>query len=401
MIARTGTVSVVMLVLGLAASCGSDAGTASPTSTRSATTEPPEQAEDFPIEAFAALSEDPVTEDVAAELQAALAQHDVADGGGMSATVMTAEGTWSGTTGTADGVRDLQIDDQLAIASITKSVVAAQVMLMVEAGELGLDDLVADHLPGDLEIDTDEVTVRQLLGHRSGLPDYYELGRLADIQNEPQRVWTATELLALVPSERTPPGGTFAYAETNYLLLGMVIEHLRGRPLGDVLRDGALAVDGLERLVHQPAERPTEPVAMPAGASDAAFGGSGGYLPSLANATAYAASGAIASDSPSLARWWRALCAGEIVSQASLTEMSRFEPAAHLGSYGLGVYNPADGYAQAFGHTGQMPGYMSWAACLPEDEAVIVVLTNHEVDDGHLEYSHGLARPLVDALHQG
>ena len=40
---------------------------------------------------------------------------------------------------------------------------------------------------------------------------------------------------------------------------------------------------------------------------------------------------------------------------------------------------------------------MSWAACLPE-EAVIVVLTNHEVDDGHLAYSHGLARPLVDAL---
>ena len=124
----------------------------------------------------------------------------------------------------------------------------------------------------------------------------------------------------------------------------------------------------------------------------------GGYLPSLANATAYAASGAIASDSPSLARWWRALCAGEIVSQTSLTEMSTFEPAAHLGSYGLGMYNPGRGYAEAFGHTGQMPGYMTWAACLPEDEAVIVVLTNHEVDDGHLAWSHGLARPLVDAL---
>ncbi len=56
-----------------------------------------------------------------------------------------------------------------------------------------------------------------------------------------------------------------------------------------------------------------------------------------------------------------------------------FEPAEYLGSYGLGVYNPADGYAEGFGHTGQMPGYMTWAACLPEDQAVIVVLTNHEV----------------------
>ena len=165
-----------------------------------------------------------------------------------------------------------------------------------------------------------------------------------------------------------------------------------------MLRDGALAIDGLERLVHQPDESPTEPLAMPAGASSAGLEIVGTYLPSLANATAYSASGAIASDSPSLARWWRALCAGEIISQASLTEMSTFEPAAHLGSYGLGLYNPANGYAPAVGHTGQLPGYMSWAACLPEDEAVIVVLTNHEVEDGHLAFSHGLARPLVNAL---
>jgi CubicO group peptidase (beta-lactamase class C family) len=201
-----------------------------------------------------------------------------------------------------------------------------------------------------------------------------------------------------LPAERTPPGSTFSYAETNYLLLKLVIEHLRGRPLTDVLRDGALAIDGLERLVHQPAERPTDPMAMPAGASDADLESRGGYLPSLASASAYHASGAIASDAPSLARWWRAFCAGEIVSRASLTEMSTFEPAAYLGSYGLGVYDPADGYATAFGHTGQLPGYMSGAACLPEEGAVIVVLTNHEVDDGHLAFSHGLARPRVEVL---
>ena len=201
-----------------------------------------------------------------------------------------------------------------------------------------------------------------------------------------------------MPTGRTPPGSTFSYTETNYLLLKLVIEHLRGRPLAEVLRDGTLAIDGLERLVYQPDESPTEPIAMPAGESNAVLQIRGGYLPSLASATAYNASGAIASDSLSLARWWRAFCAGEIVSQASLTEMSTFQPAPHLDGYGLGLYNPAIGYGPAFGHTGQLPGYMSWAACLPEDEAVIVVLTNHEVDDGHLAFSRGLARPLVDAL---
>jgi CubicO group peptidase (beta-lactamase class C family) len=139
-------------------------------------------------------------------------------------------------------------------------------------------------------------------------------------------------------------------------------------------------------------------MAMPAGASNAALEIGGGYLPSLATATAYNASGSLASDSPSLAQWWRAFCAGEIVSQTSLTEMSTFGPAAHVGSYGLGLSNPADGYASAVGHGGQLPGYMSWAGCLPEEEAVIVVLTNHEVDDGHLAYSQGLARPLLEAL---
>jgi CubicO group peptidase (beta-lactamase class C family) len=386
---------VVALVLGLAAACGSDAGPAAPTSTAPATST---QAADFPIAAFADISEDPVTEELAARLQAALGQHDVTGGGGMSATVMTPEGTWSGTTGKADGVRDIQVDDQFAIASITKSVVAAQVMLMVEDGELALDDPVADHFPKDLQIDTNKATIRQLLGHRSGLPDYYELGPLANIQDDSQRVWTSTELLELVPTQRTPPGRAFSYAETNYLLLKLAIEHRRGRPLAEVLGDGALAIDGLERLVHQPDASPTEPMAMPAGESHAVLGEGGGFLPSLANATAYNASGGIASDSPSLARWWRALCAGEVVARGSLTEMSMFEPADFLVGYGLGVYDPASGYGPAFGHTGQLPGYMSWAACLPEDQAVIVVLTNHEVDDGHLAWSHGLARPLVDAL---
>jgi len=362
-----------------------------------ASTQPAEQASGFPIARFADISESPVTEELAAKFEAALAQYDVADGGGMSAAVMTAEGTWLGTTGKADGDRDLRVDDQFPIASITKSVVAAQVMLMAEAGELSLDDPVADHLPADFQFDTNEATIRQLLSHRSGMPDYYDLLNKSQ-ETEFLRVWTPTEILELLPHTVVPAGSTFAYSETNYLLLSLVIEHLRGRPLADVLRDGVLAVDGLERLVHQPAEIPTEPMAMPAGASDVVLEDRGGYLPSLASATAYNASGAIASDSLSLARWWRALCAGEIVSQPSLTEMSKFEPAAYLGSYGLGVYNPAEGYAQAFGHTGQLPGYMSWAACLPDEEAVIVVLTNHEVDDGHLAYSHGLARPLVEVL---
>ena len=380
------------------AGCGSSGPAATTPTTSPITppsTEPSEKAAALTVAAFGDIRVNPVSAALAAKLQAALASHDVAGGGGISATVMTAQGTWSGTTGKADGVRDLQVDDEFAIASVVKSVIAAQIMLMVEAGELGLDDPVADHLPANVKFDTNGATIRQLLGHRSGLPDYYDL-LVSSQAVEFQRVWTPTEMLALLPAERTPPGTTFSYAETNYLLLTLVIEHLRGLPLAKVLRHGALAIDGLERLVYEPDERPSEPLAMPGGASHDVLKIRGGYIPSLATAKAYHT---IASDSRSLARWWRALCAGEIVSQSSLTEMSTFQPAALSGGYGLGMYNPANGYATAFGHTGQIPGYMSWAGCLPDDGAVIVVLTNHEVDDSqHYAFSHALARPLVDVL---
>ena len=92
-------------------------------------------------------------------------------------------------------------------------------------------------------------------------------------------------MLELVPADRAPAGEHFEYSNTNYLLLGLVIEQVRGRPVADVLRDGVLSIDGVERLIYQPDEVPTEPMAMPDGESTAALEKGGGYLPSLAGAT--------------------------------------------------------------------------------------------------------------------
>jgi D-alanyl-D-alanine carboxypeptidase len=351
---------------------------------------PSEAAKAFPIEAFADLSEDPVSKETAVEFQAVL--DDMAGGAGMAATVMSADGTWSGATGKADGVRDVRVDDQFAIHSVVKSVIAAQVMQMVEAGELDLDDPATDHLPAALDFDTNGATIRQLLGQRSGIPETNFEAEDPRLSAHPRRFWTLTDVLELVPPERAPAGQSFEYANANYQLLGLAIEQIRGRPVADVLRDGVLNVDGTDRLIYQPDEKPTAPMAMPSGHSTAALKKGGGYLPSLAAASADgAAGGALASDAPSLARWWRAFCAGEIVSQASLTEMATF----HEG-YGLGLYNVADPYAEAVGHTGGFItgyAYVAWAGCLPEEHAVVVVLSNHGFDN-----IGGMARPLVEAM---
>ncbi len=211
--------------------------------------------------------------------------------------------------GTADGVHDMQPDSQFGIASGTKPIIAAQVMQLVEAGEVSLDARATEYLPADFTFDTNGATIRQLLSHRSGIPDWYGDEELFAVDRS--RVWELDEVLALVPAARRPVGA-FEYADTNYNLLGLVIEHVRQRPLADVLRDDVLRVDGTGRLIYQPDETPTDPMAMPRGESRDALELGGGYLPSISD-TIDGAAGAMASDSISLARWWRAFCAGEIV----------------------------------------------------------------------------------------
>jgi D-alanyl-D-alanine carboxypeptidase len=247
---------------------------------------------------------------------------------------------------------------------------------MVEGGELALDDRAADHLPADVDFDTNGATIRRLLGQRSGIPseDWAEVDER--LLAHPRRSWTPVWLLKLVPTERAAAGGTFEYANANYILLGLVIEQVRGRPVVDVLRDGVLDIDGVERLIYQPDEKPTEPMAMPGGQSTAALKKGGGYLPFLAAASTHGPAAAMASDAPSLARWWRAFCAGEIVSQTSLNEMTTL----HDG-YGLGLYAP-DWDDQAVGHGGEHTdgAYVSWAGCVAEKHSVVVVLANQMLD---------------------
>jgi CubicO group peptidase (beta-lactamase class C family) len=274
--------AVVAALTGCAAPDGTEtAGSDEPSVSDVASASPSEPAESFPTAAFADISEDPVSEELAEEFQAALPE--MAGKGGMTATVMSPEGTWSGVTGKADGVRDVRVDDQFAIGSITKSIIAAQVMQMVEAGEIGLDDPVDDYLPPDLDFDTNSATIRHLLGHRSGIPDIPDAFRTMQkaVSAAPQRVWKLGHLLRLVPADRAPAGDDFEYNGTNYLLLGEVIEHVRGRPVAEVLRDGVLSMGGVERLIYQSDEAPTEPMAMPNGESTAALKEGGGYLPPL------------------------------------------------------------------------------------------------------------------------
>lgn len=334
----------------------------------------------FPTAAFAAIPGVPVPADLASELQSALDA--VAPGAGGSAALMSARGTWSGATGTADGVRAVTIDTQFSIASTTKAITAAQVMQLVEAGRLRLEDLAADHLPADLDFDTNGATIRDLLGHRSGIPDYVDAVG-PEFEADPLRFWAPAELLATIPPDRKPAGAESEYANANYVLLGLVVEEVTGRPFVKVLRDGVLDIAGVERLIYQPDEKPTDPIAFDGGRSAAWFESMGGFLPSYA-LTSDGPAAAMASDSVSLARWWRAFCSGQIVSDGSLTKMLPTDD-----WYGLGLGTFIVGHV---GHFGSDPGGVSLAGCMPASGVVFAVLFN----SGFV--SATAADPLIQAM---
>jgi D-alanyl-D-alanine carboxypeptidase len=346
-----------------------------------ASASPRAPAASFLTAVFAGLGEEPVSDELAAELQEVLDTS--ADDHGLTATLITPQGTWSGATGMAVADRAMSPDDQMSIASITKTLVAAQAMQLVEAGELSLEDLAADRLPPGLDFDMNEATIEDLLSMRSGIPENLQDPEdWESLTTDPLRVWTPEEVLATVAPERSSVGQAFEYRGNNYLLLSLVVEQVTGRPLADVLRSGVLAGDGYERLIYQPDERPTDRMAMPDGASADTFDEAGGYLPTLAAVSALRADGNMASDSLSLARWFRGLCSGEIVSAASVDEMADFDKRPE---YGLGLMDRSGEYGSesgALGHTGAIFGYTTVALCFQNPGSVVVVLANaeHDVD---------------------
>ena len=168
---------------------------------------------------------------------------------GVSAAILFPDGTmWRATSGFADvaAKRRLTADTEFAVASISKTFLAALILVLVDEGKLSLDAPVAPYLPG-VELDP-AITVRQLLDHTSGLHDYFydpdiDEALLADRK----RVWTPEEALAYVGKPYFEPSAGWHYSNTNYVILGLLAETIEGAPLPTQLRTRFLAPLGLDR----------------------------------------------------------------------------------------------------------------------------------------------------------
>ncbi len=299
----------------------------------------------------------------------------------ISATVMAADrGIWSGVAGTADGTHPVEIGSQFAIASLTKTVIAAQVMSLSEAGLLRLSDQVSDHLPDGFDFDTNGATIENLLAMESGIPDP-TMTRSEAVAN-PARIWDPTEILATVSDRRSGLGDHFVYEDSNYMLLGLVVQDVTGTSVAAALRADVLSDPRLSRLVYQPEEKPSGPLAHPFAEGDqSALELGGGYIPSAAETSWGNGSGCMASDSASLALWGYLLFGGSLISELSLLAMTDFGSGPDYDRYGLGVFEQthlAQGFgAQAVGNGGwEVGGYSSVLVVLPSEGLAISVMTN-------------------------
>ena len=173
--------------------------------------------------------------------------------------VKTGDGsfTWSGAAGIADpnGQVPMTADTPIYLASITKLYTATAIMKLYEAGVLSINDPMSKYLPSELISGiqvyqghdySNEITIAQLLSHTSGIPDYYS-DKAKDGSSmfeifvaDPKRPWTVDQMIARARDDMRPqfkPGAQAAYSDTNFQLLGKVIEAVTGKPLQVVFNE--------------------------------------------------------------------------------------------------------------------------------------------------------------------
>jgi len=301
----------------------------------------------------------------------------VTDSKGESAGVAVGKGSLE--TGQAP-----PLDGEVRIGSNTKTFVAVVVMQMVQEGKVGLDEPIETYLPGLIKgegIDASKITVRQLLQHTSGLPEYTDTvpGR-SDIFQIKDHYAQPRDLLdtALSKPAAFEPGTQWAYTNTNYVVLGMLIERVSQRPVGEQIDQRIIKKLGLSHTYFPaPGDRSikgTHPQGYHLSAE-----GKLEDITEMDPAWGWAA-GAMVSTPSELNTFFQAVFDGRLLTQTSIDEMkksvdasSRFGPGV---VYGLGLIGtPLSCGGTSWGHGGTIHGYQTNDAVGPDGIAVTIAVT--------------------------
>ena len=234
---------------------------------------------------------------------------------------------------------------------------------------LGLDDTIGQRLPGMMPAAWSAVTLREMLNHTSGLPDYtHSDGFRRQANKDPHGYVSPTKIIDWVRKDRLEftPGSRYEYSNTDNIVVGLIAQHVTRTSYGQLL----------SRLVFRPAGLtqttfPTRTISLPAPfihGYDLEPGKPPQDVTTLLSPSGAWASGAIVSTPADLGAFMRADLGGQFFGEAQRNQQLQFvrgsssPPGPGINSAGLAIFRYKTRCGTVYGHTGNFPGYVQWAA---------------------------------------
>lgn len=340
-------------------------------------------------------------EETAAELQAALESvYDEAGFPGAIARVITPEGEWVGTVGAAgdDEAVPPAPDDRTRVGSITKTMTATILLQLVDEGLVTLEDPISMYVP---DSPNGTATLRQVADMSSGIPSYtLDEAWQAEYFGDPYAIFTPQELVdfsTTLPVDGAP-GEVWQYSNTNYVLLGMVIESVLGQDLPAVFQERIFDPVGMDDSVYPGDDNAIEAPFL-TGITEQGQDAGATADPTDWNPSFASTAGEVISTLDDLTLWARALFTGEDVLSPEMQQLRRDSilttpaPNTAEGGYGIGIGKKPTGW---WGHDGEIPGFTTSVFHNYDTDTTIVVVVNSDIP---VESSNKAPAPTIfDAL---
>ncbi|MFE9790048.1 serine hydrolase domain-containing protein [Nocardia salmonicida] len=324
---------------------------------------------------------------------------------GAQAVITDNGHTWTVSAGVADRATGMPFSDdaRLRIASNTKPFVATVMLQLVAEGKVELDAPVERYLPGVVHgpgIDGNRITIRNLLQHTSGLPEYAaefgalpEPGQIAGLTEQVR--WGTTDIAEAIRNVLTTPadfepGAQWAYSNTNYVIAGMVIEKIAGNPIGTEVTHRIIEPLGLRDTYYPSPDEVDIRGPHPKGYTE--IGGIQVDYTSQ-NVSWAGAAGAMVASGADLNHFFIALLDGKLLPPAQWAEMTNFRPTGvDKWEYGLGLARMTMSCGNAlWGHTGGLSGTVTYDGVVPTTGRAITIALNQDLmDDRYHEGSRAL-----------
>lgn len=308
--------------------------------------------------------------------------------GVMMSVYHTQTGMWVGASGKADLHNNINMKpcNISRVGSTVKMFTATTVLKLAEEGKLKLDDKISSYLSGDVinKIENaDKATIRQLLHHSSGIYNYiqnlkFQTASLNDFIKE----WRPNELLAYAYNKNAyfQPDADVRYSNTGYIMLGMLIEKVEGKPFYKVFEDKIFNPQGLTMTKF-------------AAEDHIPYGIVRGYIDMYSKLQVtestyfsgwdyYTADGGLISNPYDMSKFFQALMNGQIINSNSLSEMLSWkteqnpDPDFFPIEYGLGIFKIQTDKGIAYMHSGDAVGYYANMLYFPSDKTTIVYAVN-------------------------